>query len=92
MEYGKSHGALFPREKVESWPVFGKQDYPHYTTDPAAAMAVLERCAEKEAKEFDGVQIDKLESGWIVSTCEVDAHAPTLPLAITLFAKKLFEK
>ena len=65
---------------------------PHYTTDPAAAMVVLEKCAEKESERFDGVQIDRIKSGWIVSTCEVDAHAPTLPLAITLFAKKLFEK
>jgi len=65
---------------------------PSYTTDPAAAMMVLEKCAEKEGQEnFDGVQIDKTEHGWIVSTCKMDSDAETLPLAICLFAKKLFD-
>lgn len=83
-----------------------KREYPHdepvtihkfsvreYTTDPAAAFAVLEKCAEREAEaNMDGVQIDKIGIGWLVPTNDVDADAETLPLAICRFARKIFEK
>lgn len=51
------------------------------TTDAAAAMMVLEKCIRKDHIEidFDG------ESFFIMH-----ARAETLPLAISIFAKKLF--
>ena len=61
-----------------------------YTIDPAAAMQVLEKCAEKCT-----VQITK-ECGpypiinSLVSGSGLGEEAPTLPLAICLFAKQLF--
>lgn len=65
-------------------------ELPYYTTDPAAAMVVLEKCTQK-----DSVGI------WRVSHIEfvvknhresVRATSETLPLAICLFAKQLFTK
>ena len=69
---------------------------PDYTTDPAAAMQVLEKCAAKiavSARQQDGGK-------WCVWAVddesykpkELDGYAETLPLAICLFAKKLFSK
>lgn len=71
------------------------------TTDPAATMEVLKRCAEKLevinssialGQQFDELVEDRLF--WFVSherTKEV-TEAETLELAICLFAKKLFTK
>ena len=60
------------------------------TTDPAAAMMVLEKCCEQE--KGTSIAIHK-RGEWAV--CSVGrtpnmSHAKTLPLAICLFAKKLF--
>lgn len=67
-------------------------DVEHYSTDPAAAMQVLEKCAEHLA---GGVYIRKGKRGdW--SVCKYEdieprwATAPTLPLAIAQFARQLF--
>jgi hypothetical protein len=65
------------------------------TTDPAAAMLVLERCLEKEelviSKSPHGFLIESHDTNQY-ETCDSDiyAEAPTLPLAICLFAKQLF--
>lgn len=61
-----------------------------YTTNPAAAMMVLEKCAE-----IAEIRLKKRNGGdWIVAKYEdisqLWATAPTLPLAICLFAKQLF--
>lgn len=64
-----------------------------FTTDPAAAMAVLEKCCK------DGVHCLRIEwCGGKYQICdEVNdgmriAEAETLPLAICLFARQLFGK
>jgi hypothetical protein len=64
---------------------------PHYTTDPAAAMAVLEKCAEKCCLTMEMIYYDGPH--WRIYVEDIDgaAYAPTLPLAIALFAKKLYE-
>ena len=67
------------------------------TTDPAAAMLVLERCVEKNDL-YDAIVVSFNNNQWIVSSfCneaneikEQEGVAETLPLAICLFAKKLF--
>lgn len=61
---------------------------PNYTTDPAAAMTVLEKCAEKDPT----ISIQKCQNGW--RAFSINAHAldcDTLPLAIAKLARKLFE-
>jgi len=72
---------------------------PHYTTDPAAAMAVLEKCLAKistgsleiyqgadEGPEYRPIFcIGKMPTEEVVMD-------ESLTLAICLFAKKLFEK
>lgn len=70
------------------------------TTSPADAMAVLEKCAEK-CDNFDYPCVIEInyesefeEAPWTVSH-DRTLHAgegKTLPLAIVLFAKALFEK
>ncbi len=64
----------------------------HPSTDPAAAMQVLEKCADKldDPKKYNpGVSpITKSGGQWWVG----NQHAETLPLAICLFAKQLFSK
>jgi len=78
------------REGEEGSPVWDEPDY--YTTDPAAAMEVLKKCADnlwlsvgfsKQRKTF--------LCGGILSG-ENYAEAETLELAICQFAKKLFTK
>jgi hypothetical protein len=71
--------------KVQSFSI------PQYTTDPGAAMQVLEKCTETLPRSLeickDGGQF------WISRTDDDDTNgvmAETLPLAICLFAKKLF--
>ncbi len=64
-------------------------ELPHYSTDPAAAMQVLEKCAERSA-----IMIIK-DDGCVVAQINgkrLTADGPTLPLAICQFARKLFEK
>jgi hypothetical protein len=70
---------------------------PHYSTDPAAAMEVLKKCAEKWIVT---VELGKDGSGqsyvWVarlnLGTEDNFKCAPTLELAICLFAKQLFGK
>ena len=64
------------------------------TTDPAAAMEVLKRCAGLYAVKVGGVDVNNL---WMVAngltpTMENTVRADTLELAICLFARKLFTK
>lgn len=65
---------------------------PNYTTNPADAMAVLEKCAEKVSL---GIEISRDDSGeWFVENIGSDSTeavmADTLPLAIAKFARQLF--
>ena len=71
------------------------------TTDPAAAMQVLEKCCAKLEKDGMSVGICKSADGWDVSDVFFGVGylsdtqgdvAETLPLAICQFAKKLFSK
>lgn len=68
----------------------------HYTTDPAAAMWVLEKCCDDAP---NAVEIIHEFNPWEVRTRKsnkpgdfLEVHAETLPLAICLFARKLFSK
>ena len=63
---------------------------PRYSTEPAAAMQVLEKCGEKLGGAIVAIQrMDApYEPGWVVN----GSYAPTLPLAIALFAKQLFSQ
>lgn len=69
----------------------GKEHLDHgvsdYSTDPAAAMQVLEKCVA----DSEGYQIH-IDDGYSVSWGKdgCSANGETLPLAIALFAKKLF--
>lgn len=69
------------------------------TTDPAAAMEVLKKCAEKMEEEYDdsrsiAINKERLTEIWFVSETDVangiSESAKTPELAICLFAKKLF--
>lgn len=65
------------------------------TTDPAAAMAVLEKIVEETEAMPDSIYIGKVGTEFMVGLDGVEAVAETLPLAIALFArdaKKLFTK
>ena len=79
---------------------------PKYTTDPAAAMMVLEKCAEKisgqdyprgQGTYFIRVYQASTVKEWCVTRGNDHVGNPpygqskTLPLAIANFAKKLFE-
>jgi hypothetical protein len=61
------------------------------TTKSSSAMMVLEKCCERLPLH---VEIGKYGENWCVSRPDQDATeaviAPTLPLAICLFAKALF--
>lgn len=61
-----------------------------YTTDPAAAMLVLERCCKFSANACD---IRENAGEWRVACSSWHSYesAPTLPLAICRFAYKLFK-
>jgi hypothetical protein len=64
------------------------------TTEPAAAMMVLEKCAEKHGTQ---INILKQDGKWVVwqqgfSSYKEDYAAETLPTAIVRFAKQLFSK
>lgn len=58
---------------------------PHYTTDPAAAMIVLERCVKESPPT-----IFYHEETWSLESPIAFSNGSTLPLSICLFAKKLF--
>lgn len=64
---------------------------PRFTTDPAAAMAVLKKCTEK-----DLIQIVQLaDETWSVcgwTRKNNPSEAATLELAVCLFARQLFKK
>ena len=66
---------------------------PYYTTDPAAAMMVLEKCAQEDSE----IRIFQLpDKSFRIGSMDRKGmfltFAQTLPLAICLFAKKLFTK
>jgi hypothetical protein len=69
------------------------EDYPRYTTDHAAAMEVLKKCAfgnRITCWYSDGTwNVDNLRG---YASYEHEAQAETLELAICIFAKKLFSK
>lgn len=68
------------------------------TTDPAAAMMVLEKCCESMAvnveiwKAGNGEWVCRMVVGSGFNSTNQIGVANTLPLAICLFAKKLFTK
>ena len=69
----------------------------HYTTDPAAALEVLQKCAEKLRDLEIAVEIyapTRSEPSWFVLDSEgsISGIAPTLPLAICLFACEIFKE
>lgn len=61
-------------------------------SDPAASMELLKRCVEYcMENKHDSLRIWQTTSfDWCVSNDMAYADAPTLELAIALFAKKLF--
>lgn len=65
---------------------------PRYTTNPAAAMMVLEKCAQK----YTNLEIEFIDGTWTVGRWRgsntTEATAETLPLAICLFARELYSK
>lgn len=69
-------------------------DTPRFSTDPAAAMRVLEKCAEKlGSMEWIGISWD--DGQWkvrIVHSPWEDFTDDTLPLAICKLSKQLFSK
>jgi len=63
------------------------------TTDPAAAMAVLEKCAEVESPVSVATCFEAgTWSVFVGGHWDEKRSAETLPLAICLFAKALFSK
>jgi hypothetical protein len=67
-------------------------EVPSYTTDPAAAMGVLKKCAHEHKDSICGVSMWEVEGVWYVSRNRMRVKAETLELAIALFAKKFFTK
>jgi len=64
--------------------------FPHYTTDPADAMQVLEKCCQNYG--MCGIVRVAYSKGFVEPwVCEHE-KSETLPLAICLFARKLFSK
>lgn len=80
----------------------GRGQIPRYTTDPSDAMEVLRKCLEKSALDKDrpDVRMDRIVNGYSVGLRyygheyrgELTQEAPTLELAICLFARALFSK
>lgn len=78
----------------------GQHRFPEFSTEPAAAMQVLEKCGDGQLSRGGETDmcIRKSVSGWIIDEITTGedygmlktATAATLPLAICLFAKKLF--
>lgn len=70
-------------------------EIPEYATSPADAMEVLEKCAEKVSDAIRyRVNYNRPDGKHGFSCFEIPqvVAAETLPLAIVLFAKALFEK
>lgn len=72
--------------------------FPHYTTDPAAAMQVLEKCAKNRAivvnMEPNGkCQVAEAKRGTLgLITFGMTVTCDTMPQAICWFAKQLFSQ
>jgi hypothetical protein len=68
-------------------------DAPPYSTDPAAAMEVLRKCAEKVAVKIRR-QVHTVDKRWCVyvDNTDIESFEYTLELAVASFAKKLFSK
>lgn len=71
--------------------------WPCYPTSREDALAVLEKCSEKAVGRE--IAIRKESNGYFVGLCDwfyeelvLESSAETLPLAICLFAKKLFSE
>lgn len=65
---------------------------PHPSTDKSEAFWVLEKCHEKVGF---GIITQSTATGWSIRFAingQNDVHGDTLPIAICLFAKKLFSK
>lgn len=61
------------------------------TTDPAASMQVLQKCAERGAwPDFTLLRHTPPQGKWVFEYDGEEIVCDTLPLAIALFAKKLF--
>ncbi len=70
-----------------------KQDFPAYTTSPAAAMEVWKWCAQKESPQSIAFCYDaETWHCFVGGYWDERVTAPALELAICLFAKKLFGK
>jgi len=77
-------------------------DTPRYSTNPAAAMQVLEKCLEKAGCDVTFFKsTDKLGHYRVFKIADIDlaktpvvdfVEAQTLPLAIALFTKQLYSK
>lgn len=71
---------------------------PHYSTDSAAAMDVLKKCAEKiEHSDYasNWIQIQWFNNLWCLADFNKFSDpttAETLELSICIFAKQLFSK
>lgn len=86
-------------ERTPEYDYVENKIYPNYSKNPAAAMQVLEKCAEKlDGFEVSiGLHVYKASEPARFMVCssnhrEFQSIAETLPLAICLFAKKLFSK
>jgi hypothetical protein len=72
---------------------FDRHLFPHYSTDPASAFQVLEKCLErlesKDLRMWKGITKGMYFLAY--GECDEDrVKAETLPLAIALFSKKLY--
>lgn len=81
----------FDADGKEVW-IRGPQDFIEKSewvpADDAAAMAVLEKCIEREGS---AVIYAGPDGGYIMCSDDIgDTHGHTLPTCICLFAKKLF--
>ncbi len=59
------------------------------TTDPAAAMVVLERCLLQAAASY--LHLLKYDDGFSICGPRGSIEAETLPLVICLYAKEMFK-
>lgn len=73
----------------------GEQDIsgvPKYSTEKSAAFEVLEKCITLTAIRLGTENVGEFSCGDLHDVCCAACIAPTLELAICLFAKKLFTK
>lgn len=82
----------FPDGWKDTWihPRGGAATLPQFTTNPAAALAVLEKCARRPPST---VITPKSDGSWIIHASGIDtclSKGETLPLAICLFARQIF--